>query len=140
MEVSYRSLIAYSYMILIMILEITSQMAKPNIRRRIAAPNFTSKHYYKKKKKHITITRNSTCYLYLYSILSSRKHQSSTEHQFIDLRIYQTQQQSIQHETNNSLTNNTNQPKPLPAPLAQLIFNFLTKVATPLTYLICRSS
>jgi len=112
-------------------------MAKPNIRRRIAAPNYTSKHYYKKKKKHITITPNSTYHLYLHSILSSRKHQSSTKHQFIDHRINQTQKQSIQHETNNSPTNNTNQPKPLSAPLAQPIIIFLTKVATPLKTSIC---
>jgi len=117
--------------------KVSFRLAKPNIRRRIAAPDFTSKHYYKKRKKYIAIMRNPIRQLYLHSILSSRKHQSSNEHQFIDPLINQIQKQSIQHETNNSLTNNTNQSNPLSAPLAQPIINFLTKVATPLKTPIC---
>jgi len=112
-------------------------MVKTNIRRRTAAPDFTSKHYYKKKKKHITFTRNPIHQLYLHSILSFRQHQFSNEHQFIDSCINQIRKQSIQHETNNYLTKNTNQPTSLSALLAQPIINFLTKVATPLKNSIC---
>ena len=40
----------------------------------------------------------------------------------------------------NLFFNNTNQPNIILAPLVQPILEILTKVATPLTYLICRSS
>jgi len=110
------------------------KMAQSNIHRRTAATIFTSKHYYKKKKKRILTIRNPIHLPYLHFIISSKKHQFSNEHLLIISSTYQIKNQPAPIK---SQTKHANQSKPLSAPLAQPIINFLTKVATPLKTSIC---
>jgi len=81
-------------------------MAKFTIRRHTAATIFTSKHYFKKKKKCITFTPNLIQQLYSHPLLSNNAHQSTF------LNINQLQIQPIQHETTSNYKSNTSPPNP----------------------------